>query len=227
MASREVTRLKRLRLDRMTDDRLRTELQKAMENFASETEQLEKSNSTMQGTLRNLSAQSNTLNQRAASQAAELKQVEEARAKLAAENETLKAALVDADGGKFSSLETAEAAQTISRLEVEKLQLTSRLSGTEAALAVLQKADSARDVGRATIPTNELYSRMATEVSDAANKLPEGFAIDDVEIEVKGALGQEDGNIVIGLDSKQQISGESATRLKFTLRRAVSETRVE
>lgn len=227
MASREVTRLRRLKVEQLSQNRLRQELERATENFAAESETLEKSNATLQTNLRRVSTQADGLNRRLAQQQEALKVAQDERVKAVAEVEQLRELLAQVDRGGLADTKTSDAVLKVTQLELEKVQLESRLTATKALLDAAQKATAARDDGRALIPTRDLYTQMAAEVGDAAAKLPSGFAIDDVEIEVKGALGREGDDVVIGLDPKQQLTGDSATRLKFTLRRAVTETKLE
>ncbi|MEM8791905.1 MAG: hypothetical protein AAGE80_09805 [Pseudomonadota bacterium] len=227
MPSREVARLRRLRVDNMQTDRLRTELNKATENFAQETERRDEETATMRATLRRVSTQADTLSRQMTAQADALKAEADARLSAEAEAGRLRALLEQAQNRGLANADATFAAEQIGKLEIEKVQLTSQLAGAQALLDKLQKDAATRAETRAKIATQDLYTAMATEVSKAAEELPEGFVIDDVEVQVRGALGREGDNVVLGLDENQQITDETATSLKFTLRRAVTETKLD
>ncbi|MEM1277743.1 MAG: hypothetical protein AAGH74_14555 [Pseudomonadota bacterium] len=227
MPSREVSRLRRLRVENLQTDRLRSELSKATDNFAKEIETRDEQAATLQSTLRRVSTQADTLSRQLDQQATQLKAATEARVQAEAEAGRLRALLEQAQTSGLASAEATRAAEQIGKLELDKVQLSSQVAGMKALIEKLQKDVADRVATRTKIPTQDLYAAMASDVAKASEDLPEGFIIDDVEVLVRGALGQDGDNVVLGLDQNQQITDETATSLKFTLRRAVTETKLD
>ena len=227
MPSREVTRLRRLRVDNLREDRLRTELNKATENFAREAEVQEEETKTLRANLRQVSTQAQSAARQLELQATELKAAQDARVQAEAEAGRLKGLLEQAQAGGLAQAEVTKAVEQIGKLELDKVQLTAQVAGMSALIEKLQKEAAVQVASRAKIPTQDLYTAMAGEVAKASEELPEGFVIDDVEVLVRGALGREGEQVVLGLDQNQQITDETATSLKFTLRRAAVETKLD
>lgn len=111
-------------------------------------------------------------------------------------------------------------------LEVAKTTLAAQLGARDKLIAELR--ETAPDERVKAVKTGELFSRFAKALDEAAAAGAEsGFDIDDVEIDVRGALGEEGGALVMGLDAKRQASSETATRLRFRLKRRAELRQVE
>jgi uncharacterized protein with PIN domain len=76
-------------------------------------------------------------------------------------------------------------------------------------------------------PTNTLLKSISRDFAKAAEEMPDGLELGDVDIDVRGALGFKNGEVVIGLNPGKQDGGESATRLKFSLRKKSSLRKLE
>jgi hypothetical protein len=134
--------------------------------------------------------------------AAELRALAEERARLA-----------ESKLGQVDLLE-----KRLVELEVAKTTLAAQLGARDKLIAELR--ETAPDERVKPVETGELFSRFAKALDEAAAAGAEsGFDIDDVEIDVRGALGEEGGALVMGLDAKRQASSETATRLRFRLKR--------
>jgi predicted nucleic acid-binding Zn-ribbon protein len=142
--------------------------------------------------------------------AAELRALAEERARLA-----------ESKLGQVDLLE-----KRLVELEVAKTTLAAQLGARDKLIAELR--ETAPDERVKPVETGELFSRFAKALDEAAAAGAEsGFDIDDVEIDVRGALGEEGGALVMGLDAKRQASSETATRLRFRLKRRAELRQVE
>ncbi len=226
MPSRELTRLSRLRIDTMNEARLRTELTKAIETMGAEFKTVEAEKNDLAAKLRNATAalavqqrQAEALNQKLADEGQQVAQLKAETGRL---EEALKAARESAGGTERVSPDLLQKVQSV---EFERSQALARLRATEALLEQVQKEQQASRATQQVVPTNELFRTFARDV--AAAEVPEGFEIDDVEVEVRGALGTRNNEVVMGLDATKLAGAESATRVRFTLRRAATVRKLE
>ncbi|MEL6841266.1 MAG: hypothetical protein AAFP85_18425 [Pseudomonadota bacterium] len=72
----------------------------------------------------------------------------------------------------------------------------------------------------------ELASKLA---DDIVNAHPEDspFSLDGVEIDLAGAVGHGEDGVVLGTNPRRAVTGDTATRIKFNLRRRTRTTIVK
>lgn len=226
MPSRELTRLSRLRIDTMNEDRLRTELTKAIETMGAEFKAVDAEKNDLAAKLRNVTAalavqqrQADELNQKLVNEGREVARLKAETGRL---EEALKAARETTGGTERINPDLLQKVQVV---EFERSQALARLRATEALLEQVQKEQQVSRATQQVVPTTELFRTFAKDV--AAAEVPEGFEIDDVEVEVRGALGTRNNEVVMGLDATKLSGAESATRVRFTLRRAATVRKLE
>lgn len=224
MPSREVARLRRLRLDTMAPERLREEIVKAVDAFTAETATREEELSRLQSTLRATTAE-----------------LAEARRKLEAAEAAPAAPQIDMEALSatlrrevFALRDSAAAAPDpealtarLRTLEAEKLSVQSENAALKALAAALEAEKAKRAEAQAPVRADALMSLFAEDVAKAAAAAPSGFEIGDVEVDFRGALGAERGALVLGLDAARAPTAETATRVRFTLRRKTKTTELE
>lgn len=68
------------------------------------------------------------------------------------------------------------------------------------------------------VAAGELAGQLAAEIARAH---PEdgAFSLDNIEIDMAGALGKDADNVMLGVNPRQAMTGDTATRVKFSLRR--------
>ncbi|QEE35606.1 hypothetical protein FTO60_07740 [Octadecabacter sp. SW4] len=68
------------------------------------------------------------------------------------------------------------------------------------------------------VAAGELAGQLASEIARAH---PEdgAFSLDNIEIDMAGALGKDADNVMLGVNPRQAMTGDTATRVKFSLRR--------
>ena len=165
-----------------------------------------------------LSAQQEIAGVRERVRVVEAELVDAERARVAADE---RARLAEGKLGQVDLLE-----QRLVELEVAKTTLAAQLGARDKLIAELR--ETAPDERIKAVKTGELFSRFAKALDEAAAAgVESGFDIDDVEIDVRGALGEEGGALVMGLDAKRQASSETATRLRFRLKRRAEVRQVE
>ncbi len=222
MASRELARLKRLRLDRMDQRRLRQEIEKTIVNLTEEAQAIEQ----MQAEHRQLAtALRATQKRERALQGSNAKLVEELQ--LREEKLAELSAALDAARKETVTEVSSEMLAKIAELEVRNTQLSARLNASNRLLEQLQAAQDTKRDAQPAIKTAELFSKFTTEIESAAEQIKGEFVVDDIEVDVRGAMGLDGGDVVMGLDHKRVINDESATRIRFALRRKASVTKLE
>ncbi|UAB78704.1 hypothetical protein INR77_02965 [Erythrobacter sp. SCSIO 43205] len=226
MPSKEVNRLAKLKVETLPTTRLRNELSKARENFAKEIQLKDAATQQQKKQITNLTQALNAENKK-------LKELQSENAKLKGEVKTL--------GDRLQSM-TKPGAQTeaafeiklepmvktrLEALEAEKVSLIAQLSAANQLVEKLQADKAQENDAVKTLSTDEIIQKFSEEIT-AANRMDDSdFEIDDVEVDVRGALGQESGKMVMGFDAKRQASPEAATRIKFSLKRRVQSRIIE
>jgi hypothetical protein len=126
----------------------------------------------------------------------------------------------------------------IAELESREAKLTQRVADLEGRIAALQEdasrvrlgggrpvtAYDAPGAGAAEendlVDVNEMVSSLGNDIFGA---LPEdgAFTVQDVDIDLAGAAGLDKGagRSTLGLNPRRAVTGDTATRVKFTLRR--------
>lgn len=123
---------------------------------------------------------------------------------------------------------TTEAlAGRVAELEAARVQFTVENAALKALAAKLEAEKADRVAAQPALAAADLLTLFAADVAKAAAQAPAGFELGDVEVDVRGALGAEGGALVLGLDAKRSIGAETATRLRFSLRRKVVTTQIE
>lgn len=226
MPSRELQRLGRLNLDSLNEARLRTELSRAIERFNVEFETLENERNEIRRKLQDSTIALAEYKTRFDELDAVYKTEIETVAQLKAENAQLRDAVASASSSTDKAASVSpELIEKIQVLEFDRSSALARLRATEALLEKIQKE---HEVGRKTqqvVPTTEIFQSFAKDMADA--EIPAGFEIDDVEVEVRGALGTRDNKVVMGLDATRLMGSESVTSMRFTLRRAATVKKLE
>ena len=122
---------------------------------------------------------------------------------------------------------SAQLKDRIGLLEAERAQLAARIDAQEKLIESL-KQEGGRAETAARLDPQSLFGRFAADVDAAAEQTAEsGFEIDDVQVDVRGALGLEGDRVVLGLDAARAPTPETATRLSFRLKRRASVRPVE
>jgi hypothetical protein len=123
---------------------------------------------------------------------------------------------------RLAALEAREAElrETIARLE-GRLEEMARAGGGGGMRfgAVLPPGPEEAAPEAEEIAAGELVGRLGEEIA-RAHPEDSPFTLDDVEVDVKGALGGgREGPVMLGLSSKRAPTAETASSLRFTLRR--------
>lgn len=220
MPSKEVNRLAKLKVQNLPTARLRTELEKARTNFAKEIAAKDAASQQQKQQL-------TTLTRTLANESKKLRSLETENSKLKSEIKTLGDRIKGFEGSKGSAeaafeIKLEPAIKTrLEALEGEKLTLTAQLGVANQLIDKLQ-AEKAEEVASIkTLSTDQIMQKFAEEVTAANRAEDSDFEIDAVEVDVRGALGEESGKMVMGFDAKRQAEPESSTRIKFNLKRRV------
>ncbi len=220
MPSKEVNRLAKLKVENLTTVRLRTELVKARNNFAKETELKDAATQQQKTQLTNLT-------RALANEGKKLRTLETENTKLKDEVRTLGEQL-ESFKNPSAGTETAFAIKLdpfiqtrLTALEGEKLTLTAQLGVANQLLEKLQAEKAEENAAIKTLSTDQIMQKFSEEVTAANRMEGSDFEIDDVEVDVRGALGEESGKMVMGFDAKRQAEPEASTRIKFNLKRRV------
>lgn len=222
MTFRSIDRFRELDLERLPvaqlrrevaalrDDMVReaTEAQFQLNRLNQERAQAQEQAEKAQVRLLETQQQMAVLDERAVS--AEARLVDAERARVALDE---RARLAEGKLGQVDLLE-----KRLVELEVARTTLTAQLGARDQLIAELR--EKAPDERIKPVETGDLFSRFTKALDEAAAVGAEsGFEIDDVEIDVRGALGEEGGVLVMGLDAKRQTSSDTASRLRFRLKR--------
>lgn len=226
MPSKEVNRLAKLKIENLPAARLRTELTKTRENFAKEIQTRDAASQQQKKQLTNLTRALTTENKK-------LRNLQAENTKLKSEVKTL--------GDRLNSISKPEAnaegafeikldskVQTrLESLESEKLSLVAQLGAANLLVEKLQAEKVEENAAIKTLSTDQIMQKFAEEVTAANRTDGSDFEIDAVEVDVRGALGEESGKMVMGFDAKRQADPEASTRIKFNLKRRVQSRIVE
>jgi len=230
MSFRSVDRFERIDIQRMPVAELRRELTAVRSELRREANEVEQQLQKLErqraaavaemGEVKDRLTRAEQQAVRAEERVSELQRtVDEAtKARFAAEE---RARLVEARLGQTEVLE-----KRLVELEVDRTRLQAQLVARDKLIAELR--EKAPDERIREVKTGDIFSRFADAVdAAAASGAASGFDIDDVEVDVRGALGEADGELVLGLDAKRQTSSETATRLRFRLKRRAQLKQVE
>jgi len=120
---------------------------------------------------------------------------------------------------KYMQDDNGEAALSAARL-------SSQLSAQKKVTEELQQRLAETTEKSSVFTPKQLFRQFAEEVGDATEDETTDFAIDDVEVAVTGSLGADHkGEMAMGFNLNDQVRPETATQLRFKLRRK-SKTRI-
>lgn len=210
MPSNEVRRLKRLRLDRLDADGVRTELARAIEAFEAETVAADTERKRLETVARNLTAEVQALRDRPAGPTI-------SGPTLAGPTVAGPTLAADAFAPRLSQIETQLA--DLSSLRAEQGRIRDLVE-------TLRLRDEVPRSPPKVMPTEDVVRSMAAAVAKAAADLPAGLAIGTVEVDVRGPLGTEGGQVTVALDPSRS-APEAVSSLRFSLITGPRTTRVE
>lgn len=99
-------------------------------------------------------------------------------------------------------------------------RLSSELSAQKKVTEELQQRLAEKSEKSSIFTPKQLFRQFAEEIDEATEEDGTGFAIDDVEVAVTGSLGADDkGEMAMGFNLEDQVRPETATQLKFKIRR--------
>lgn len=224
MAIKELTRLRRLKLESMSESRLRTHLKKAIENLEAENENVKKLEIKFNLTSVALSESRIELELLRVRQRSQASTINDLQKNIVA----LETALTAAKKGRKDSPELpASVHARLSELAAQNTVLSADLHASRKLLKKLNADRKEQSDSRKAIRTSELFAKFTSEIETAAKSMNGDFVIDDIEVDVKGAMGLKDDDVVVGLDYQTQTTDENATRIRFALKRKAKITKVE
>lgn len=99
-------------------------------------------------------------------------------------------------------------------------RLSSELSAQKKVTEELQQRLAEKSEKSSVFTPKQLFRQFAEEIDEATEDESTDFAIDDVEVAVTGSLGaDEQGDMAMGFNLEDQVRPETATQLKFKIRR--------
>lgn len=211
----ELAKLKRINIDEVPEQRLRSQLREIiprLEDSALEvTKELQATNSKLALTVRQLGEERQQI---------EALQREVAELRAAAStgpqiSDDFMAFGTDRDRQKFVELNID--------LKAKELELQASKVTIDTLRDQLGKVSS----GAQMVRPRDILSAFGADIERANKEIPSGFEIADIEVDVKGAIGKDGDDMVLGLDASRLVDSETATRLRFTLRRVATIKTVE
>lgn len=222
MPSREVARLKRLKIDSLPETRLRDELRKTIETFDQEArvsdDKIKSAETRLNSITQSLTEMRKTSTELEKQNKELSERVKSLQSELAARGEP-------ATGGGFKLQMDKKLLSRMEELEGEKITLAAELKSTRKLLEHLQSQQPQANEGVRTLSTDQIMKKFSEDVTAANRAIESDFEIEEVEVDVRGLLGEEQGHMVMGFDAKRQAEPEMSTRIKFNLKRRV-ETRI-
>lgn len=114
----------------------------------------------------------------------------------------------------------AELRETVARLEerIEALQQARPGMLLGAGGPVLPPGAAPAEEETQQVDLRELAGRLASDIFESQPE-DSAFSLDNLEVDLAGAPGLEEGRATFGLSPRRAATGETATRVRFSLRR--------